>query len=432
MNNGKTIAFDNAGKVWKTRYSFVPTRYAYLDKKMLSCKGYEEGNAESNIPLAWRHDNKESTINNFYNQQHSSKLVTSFNKDLSANKIYKSLSLEGTENLKGGVSRFLANSTSQPSQLKEGTLGGLTEKGGILYADLGRGKKSTMSNVEIIGVVRKATPLFTSSTSATKNGYDFDQTLLKLEMDFVSKNFNSSSEFKIVLKSSQDLGEFNPNNEYDSLPTYNEISPRFTSPPTMDDGNGNQVHGLFKGKDFLIVQDQDMVLEESEITTIIDQTTTLVANGSFVEQFDTNDNGEIGSADLLDFLVAYGQTNEVNESDTFDANEDGEVGSADLLDFLIAFGEEEFVEETSPGAEVTTLTTAYIGWINTLNALIETAAQAGTLIYAVMVTPNEVNGRDPKGQYADLFLNLGESGTEDFELDILNLNYEHTRLDHSS
>ena len=289
-----------------------------------------------------------------------------------------------------------------------------------------------MSNVEIIGVVRKATPLFTSSTSATKNGYNFDQTLLKLEMDFVSKNFNSSSEFKIVLKSSQDLGEFNPNNEYDSLPTYNEISPRFTSPPTMDDGNGNQVHGLFKGKDFLIVQDQDMVLEENEITTIIDQTTTLVANGSFVEQFDTNDDGEVGSADLLEFLVAYGQTNEVNESDTFDANEDGEIGSADLLDFLITFGEEEFVEETSPGTEVTTLTTAYIGWINTLNALIETAAQAGTLIYAVMVTPNEVNGRDPKGQYADLFLNLGESGTEDFELDILNLNYEHTRLDHSS
>ena len=67
-----------------------------------------------------------------------------------------------------------------------------------------------------------------------------------------------------------------------------------------------------------------------------------------------------------------------------------------------------------------------------LNSIIAASEATGNLVLAVMVTPNEVNGRDPKGQYADLFLNLGESGTEDFELDILNLNYEHTRLDHSS
>jgi len=444
MNNGKTIAFDNKGKVWKTRYSFVPTRYAYLDKKMLSCKGYESEEPDSNMPLAWRHDNKASTINNFYGQQYSSKLITSFNKDLSANKIYKSLSLEGTENLKGGASRFLANSTSQPSQLREATVGSLREKGGVLYADLGRGRKSTMSNVEVIGVVRKATPLFTSSTSATKNGYDFDQTLLKLEMDFVSKNFNSSSEFKIVLKSSQGLEEFSPNNEYNNLPTYNEVSPRFTNPPTMNDGNGNQVHGLFKGKDFLIVQDQDMVLEEGGVTTVI-STINQIPNENFVSAFDFNGDGEIGSADLLTFILNFGDLtdnfdltaededgNLVNQDIiTMDTDANGEIDSGDFINFLGNYGEAEFIDEITT-EEITNTTTEYIGYLNTLNAIIEAAAQAGTLIYAVMVTPNEVNGRDPKGQYADLFLNLGESGTEDFELDILNLNYEHTRLDHSS
>lgn len=65
-------------------------------------------------------------------------------------------------------------------------------------------------------------------------------------------------------------------------------------------------------------------------------------------------------------------------------------------------------------------------------SILNTAAEAGTLNYAYVRTPNSVNGGDPKGQYADIELEFGTLGTEDFELDILNLNYERTRLDHSS
>lgn len=58
-------------------------------------------------------------------------------------------------------------------------------------------------------------------------------------------------------------------------------------------------------------------------------------------------------------------------------------------------------------------------------------AQSGIHLFAYVVTPGFVSGSDPKGQYADIDLQLGKHGTEDFELDVLNLNYEPTGLDHS-
>lgn len=54
---------------------------------------------------------------------------------------------------------------------------------------------------------------------------------------------------------------------------------------------------------------------------------------------DVNGDGEIGSANLLLFLIAYGEgEGDVSYDFNFDTNGDGEVGSADLLVFLIAYG----------------------------------------------------------------------------------------------
>ena len=56
--------------------------------------------------------------------------------------------------------------------------------------------------------------------------------------------------------------------------------------------------------------------------------------------FDFNGDGEIGSADLLGFLIAYGTADgESGYNPNFDFNGDGEIGSADLLGFLIDYGE---------------------------------------------------------------------------------------------
>ena len=100
MIKAKTIGFDNSGKIWKTRYSFTPTNYAYLDKKMFTCK-----NGSMEDELAWIHDDKDRPINNFYSNQYHSSLTASF------------------------------------------------KKGGILYAPLGRNPRITKSNLKVAGVI---------------------------------------------------------------------------------------------------------------------------------------------------------------------------------------------------------------------------------------------------------------------------------------
>jgi len=402
MNQGKTIAFGNSSKVWKTRYSFVPTRYAYLDKKLLSCENFYDSDTQENV-IAWRHDEKARPINNFYNKQYKSALHTSFNKDLSANKLYKSLSLEGTENIKGGTSVFLANSTSQVSQLRDASVGKLKEKGGILYADLGRGTKSTRSNVETVAIIRKATPLFSSEDDPPKYGYDYDETLIKLEVDFISKNFNSSTEFKILLNTNAEEAE---SDVLDVAASYDSITARFASPG-----------GFSKGNNFIIVKDTTVELQEEEQEVI-------------TENWDMDGDGSIATGDLLMLLSAYGlDEDDEGFNPLIDENNDGNIGSSDLIAFLALFGTLEY--EPTTETQVTDVLGS-TGYYDLLNETIPLMEAEGKLVLAVMATPSEINGRDPKGQYADLAFNFGVDGTEDFELDILNLNYEHTRLDHSS
>lgn len=390
MNKGTTIAFDNSGKVWKTRYSFVPTRYAYLDKKLLSCQGPNTGVIDGS--LVWRHDEPTAEINKFYGEQFKSSLKTSFNKDLSANKLYKSLSIEGTTNLKGGENRFLGNSTSQKSNLRDAAVGKLNEKGGILYADLGRGVKNSNSNVGMIGVIRGVSRLFSSPENGLIHGYTYDPSLVKLDIDFLSSSFTSSSEFKILTRLDS-LGQtsLGPGISDIGSASYDDLEVRFASPSNPDASP--------KGPNYLILKD----LGYNE-------------GGDLIGDF-TGD-GEVSSADLLELLGQFGNFDAAGSP--FDLDGDGSVSVGDVLGFLQNFGDSGNFGEPSDG------------YLSALNAAIEQAQAEGKTLFAIIATPNKINGRDPKGQYADLFLDLGVDGSEDFELDVLNLNYEHTRLDHSS
>ena len=391
MNKGTTIAFDNSAKVWKTRYSFVPTRYAYLDKKLLSCQG-PRGFGYDDKPLVWRHDEPSVGINKFYGEQFKSSLKTSFNKDLSANKLYKSLSVEGTTNLKGGENRFLGNSTSQKSHLRDATVGKLKEKGGILYADLGRGVKNSNSNVGMIGVIRGVSRLFSSPENGPIHGYTYDPSLIKLDIDFLSSSFTSSSEFKILTRLDSP-GQTSLGSGISDIgsASYDGLEVRFASPSNPDASP--------KGPNYLILKD----LGYNE-------------GGDLIADF--NGDGEVGVADLLELLIEFGTLDA--EGSPFDLDGDGSVSVQDLLLYLNNFGDSGDFAEPSDG------------YLSALNAAIVEAQTEGRTLFAIIATPNKINGRDPKGQYADLFLDLGVDGSEDFELDVLNLNYEHTRLDHSS
>ena len=78
-------------------------------------------------------------------------------------------------------------------------------------------------------------------------------------------------------------------------------------------------------------------LEEIKVRLV---NSDIFPDGEIWSPFDTNGDGEIGSADLLDFLIAYGTLEGVDEEydSRFDNNDDGEIGSADLLAFLPSYG----------------------------------------------------------------------------------------------
>lgn len=328
MIKAKTIGFDNSGKIWKTRYSFTPTNYAYLDKKMFTCK-----NGSMTDELAWIHDAKDQPINNFYSNQYHSSLTASFNKDLSANKIYKSLSLEGTQNLKGGVSKFLANNTSEKSQARNAAVGTLSEKGGILYAPLGRNPRITKSNLKVAGVITGIERLYPA----------------------LQEDWNEEIRYGV-----------------------NPI-----------------VNGVYQSRDCLIktnfingfrpASSDYKVYPVKQATTFINDYLNAAGEGGYDNLFSLFSSRPSTSGKIPDGLIASPQ---------------GDVDAVNAVFELIP--------------------------------VINNEISNGIVYYAYVVTPNKINGGDPKGQYADIELVFGNTGTEDFELDILNLNYERTSLDHSS
>jgi|DEB0MinimDraft_6_1074348.scaffolds.fasta_scaffold00006_33 hypothetical protein len=84
----KTIAYAADGDYWKTRYSFTPSCYAYVDNHMITC-------TNTAASQAWRHT---STVDkcNYYGQQKGVTLTVASNQEPSRNKIFQNLSLETT------------------------------------------------------------------------------------------------------------------------------------------------------------------------------------------------------------------------------------------------------------------------------------------------------------------------------------------------
>jgi hypothetical protein len=362
--NAKTIAFDNAADLWKTRYSFAPTNYSYIDKKLITGR-QNQGDNE----LFWLHDQRSRPMNNFYNTQYKSSLKASFNDNAHNNKLYKSLSLEGTGNLRGGQSRFLANNSSQRSQARDAHIGKLRERGGILYAPLGRNKYISGRNVKIAGVITGIEPLFGADyeTGDTKYGWGIDGiTKYHLKVDFVPGFSLESHAFKVLF-----------GNEGSS-----------TTPPqqimgSSEDGNNETWEAL-----------------SSPLISVSPASTDLS-----------------GAPGISGSLAA----------DTLEQNH-----PEDRNQFLLKSATSLGMSKTPEGLIVSLNPDAIPDGFEQLTIdSINSDAQNGVYLFAYVVTPGFVSGSDPKGQYADIDLQLGKHGYEDFELDVLNLNYEPTGLDHS-
>ena len=129
----KTIGFSNKNNMRTSKYDYVASNYSTIDKKFFSSNKL----TTSDSTIAWRHN--EGLPNTFYDTAYPSTVAVSFANNPSENKIYKSMSLEGSGNFANVVNAFTTSEFISPSGSREYINAGLVKNyGGINYAHLGR------------------------------------------------------------------------------------------------------------------------------------------------------------------------------------------------------------------------------------------------------------------------------------------------------
>lgn len=313
-----TIAYSHSGGFWKTKYSYISSWFGRVGKIFYSSE------ASSSETAAWRHNSDSVQRTKFYSTDNlvspiGSGISVSFNKNVSQNKIYKSLSVEGTSNI-SGVNSFVVNSDS--SDEKSGSIGRLTNKGGILYGHIG--SSSTYvdgSNISFVGTI--SSKAFRETSSKDVYFYITSNGPLKT---------NASSLYVVY-----------------------------------DPGSGAWAN--LEGTSFTLTS----VKKYGDHGTLVDE---------FVRT----------------------------------------SGEVDLS------AETSFANSILNGSEVR-MTLPNVATANNVTQNITTSYGTGIdLLQLFEITPQEINGAPPRGQYAQVNISLGY---EPYELFALNLNYEPTDLDHS-
>ena len=140
-----TIAFNTKTGEWRTRYSFLPNCYGFLNKLFFS------NNETDSEQVAWLHNSDRTARTSYYGKTYGSGISVTFNENVSTNKIYKSFSLEGSNNITG-ENYFVVNTDNSPD--KRYSLGRLKDKGGILYGHIGQAQNMMAGgNLELVGLI---------------------------------------------------------------------------------------------------------------------------------------------------------------------------------------------------------------------------------------------------------------------------------------
>lgn len=155
----QTIAFNNNSNSWVSRYSYTSSCFGWIKDMMISAPVFT-----STQQVLWKHDGNASSNCSFYGCNPVPAGVSfAFNSNPSANKIYKSFSVE-TPNLNtldgSAVNTFTVNDqTNSSGTFKAITVNALKNKGGILYGGI-KGAAQEKSNTRVlpVGVVEYVIP----------------------------------------------------------------------------------------------------------------------------------------------------------------------------------------------------------------------------------------------------------------------------------
>ena len=444
----RTFAFKNNNKYWVTRYSFQPNNYSRINRDFftpnLSTHTY---NPPSYSLRLWRH-NPDSAKCTYYNQVYPSSISFTFNENVSANKIYKNLSIEGSlSNDQITSVQFRANDTKNPTQLRRTNIFNFTEKGPSLHANIGRKSAVSRANVKPIGILRGAYQVY----------YPENQGLMLYAGKLLSDVLTDEDSLATLEAAGQGYlnnpGLYNATLDINNAAASNRIflhvdffsnyqtssaRTKYTFDPSVALEQGSLMEGVnapFQSYGFGIDNSPNRVTLRKTTKVWSDDTaytdTNVEASGppstsgrlsldglfvaysevdssSLPALADFNEDGFVTTQDLITLLGSFASDVVDAATSQLDLNNDGEIGVGDLLVFLSAFGEQ------NPNNIA-----AYLAGIN--------AAAFNSPITLYAVTPGAIDGEAARGNYADVTVNLNGN----FELDVVNLDYEPTTLDHS-
>lgn len=149
-----TVAFSNSGNYWTSRYGYTSSCMGWVKDTMVSAP---KNTLDSNVMYV--HDKEKASNNGFYGGAlQGSSFTVSFNENPSANKIYKSFSIESPDDLSiGSVHTFEVDKSSIVSSTRrEIDLHDLKNFGGIMYGTVGGNiKKTRLSNSQALGKIKR-------------------------------------------------------------------------------------------------------------------------------------------------------------------------------------------------------------------------------------------------------------------------------------
>lgn len=454
----KTFAFKNSQKYWSTRYSFTARNYATLDRDMFTSPGGRE---------IYKHG-PDADKNTFFGQAYGSSINFTFNNDPGQNKIYKNISLEGSFGAGGSnvSGSFKANDSTDSTQARPSVISSWKEKGAHIHATLSSSVKSGRANIEPVGVFRRAHQIFhPKNLDALKdlingepdnptldafgpfafpmgmyesfknadidyNGiFDidnlwkspFESRYLFFEIDFFPGYRGSSKKVKYIIEGSgsgaiQDFYGQNFASVNDLFVSDKKICQYAFNKGTLD--FRKKTYNSDTGQYDVDIDSALSVDGTSKKGGILVYTNADIQTGSADVFGDFDFDGNVGVSDLLLLLTAYGYGEGESLFDAiFDSNDDGNIGVSDILAFLSNFGQQDLNVEERDISD----------FVNDLNSL-EGILSESLIVYAV--TPTSVNGEAARGNYADVSLSFSKENPN-FELDVVNLDYEPTQLDHS-
>ena len=155
-----TFGFKNKGGYWSTKYSYDAFNYSSINRDLISVPK----TAQRQL---WLHGPKSKSgaekTSYYGSSPMGSWLSFTFNENVSSNKIYKNLSIEGSMgvgNIQGASLRI--NDSTDVTQLRTASIRGWAEKGAHLHANVGRNNQMTRSTITPVGRIKGIYQLFFS------------------------------------------------------------------------------------------------------------------------------------------------------------------------------------------------------------------------------------------------------------------------------